>query len=476
MHLVHATILTDLDQRKIRSLYLSAMKNNRILDYYAASNEYEYFAQIYPAYFSTMAVHPQDFKSLNTQSILKTRDPEAYHFVDSLVKVENQFLLGNQNVFRDQWAQLYIQLSQNSDLKKEADKLKAKSYLDTAASWDKDYLPLLISEADLALKTGDQDKAEIYLKRAESLNPNYSPIFEENYELNRSLEVSGLLDYNSAYELEKSDLLKAISLEIDPVIKSDWRQKLIELYKSNSLIPDEVQTLEALYKEIIAVSSSEKNRKNLVLADKIKLSLELGYPDNVETLEKVYLQDPQNYEFVSKYADCLFDGDNKNKAVSILEKCMAIQNSTGKINVGLALELANYQADLGNISRAREILHTVLHDRMDSSLIMIKTLAKIGDVEKAEKLLSGISLPHDFYPKSDYYSLKGDIKLSKGLYEEAISAYMDALANNPYNFLVAQKLSVMLTKLNRTTALAALKTKLIGLPIKPGPLLDFNKP
>jgi hypothetical protein len=50
VHLFHGRVLTDAENRKIRSLYYQAMKEKRTLDYYSQNNESEYFAQTYPAY------------------------------------------------------------------------------------------------------------------------------------------------------------------------------------------------------------------------------------------------------------------------------------------------------------------------------------------------------------------------------------------------------------------------------------------
>ena len=474
MHLVHTTIMPDKDLRKIRALYISAMKKGKILDYYAANNEHEYFAQIYPAYFSRKAVHPQDFKSMNTVDRLKAIDPDGYHFVDSLVKVENQFSKGNSNVFRDQWAELYIRLSENMRTNTPAGKLKAKAYLDSASNWDKDYVPLLLAKAGLALKTGELDIAETNIKLAESLNPNFSPTFEKNYELNKALEEGGLLDYNSAFELEKSYLIKAIDIEKDPVIAANWRQNLVDLYKANSLIPDQIQAVDSLIKNIVDISSYEKDRKNLAIAEKIDLSLQLGYPESLAPLEAAYSTNPQNYTLATHFASCLFDNNNSGRAISVLEKNMDLQKVSGNIHPDQALNLAYYQAQTGNINRAKEIIQVLLKNRVDSSLLMVKIFIGIGQLDKAEKLFLSLSLPHDFNPKSEYYYVKGELKNAQGNMEEAISSYQDALANNPYNFQAVKKLIPIFQKLNRTTALISLKGKLKSQAVKPGPLLGIN--
>jgi len=474
IHLIHSQFTTEKDKRRIRALYLDAVKKGHALDYYAAGNEQEYFAQIYPAYFATKAVQPQDFKSLNTQALLKSKDPEAYRFMDSLVKAENQFVQGNANIFRDEFCELYINLSQNAQNNNGNRFTKAKAYLDTASLYDADYLPLLMAKADLGLKMGDQEIADQNIKKASALDPKYSPAFEKNYELNRSLEAAGLLDYNTAYELEKSDLLKAIDLESDPVIQADHREALVDLYRSNSLIPDEVQAREDLYKNIATYSSNEKTRKNLILGDKIIQSLELGYPESLDPLEKIYQTNPQDYEFALKYAQSLENNGNKEKATAILEKSLELQKPSGRINPEQALYLAVFQGTSGNQSRGKEILKTVLKNQVDSSFLMVQAYLATGQTEKAENLFKAFKLPHDFFPKSEYYSIKGDLRIQENNLEEGVTAYQDALANNPYNFRTAKKLIEILKKLNRPTAIQAIMAKLASLPVKPGPMLGIT--
>ena len=467
IHLIHSTLTTDRDRRKIRSLYFSAKKSGKILDYYASANEDEYFAQIYPAYYSKMAVHPQDFKSYNTAGKLKRIDPNAYSFIDSLVKIENQFLAGNQTVFKDQWCELYIHLALKSPLDRPVGKAKALSYLDSASNWDKDYLPLLIAKSEIGLKTGDLDLAELSLKKAEAINSNYSPIFIKNYELNKAVLDQGLLDYSSSFELQKSYLLKAISIEKDPVVLSIWKTKLIDFYTQNSLIADAFQS----YNDFLSatpISSYQKEERNSVFADFVLRRAELGYNERIEELKAIYLSDPADYGIELKYARALNEIGQINSAISLLEKSMKIKEDSGIKDPESVLYLAYLQAKTGNKGRANQLIQYSYLGSEDSTLLKIRVWQALGQEKKAEKLLNAIVVPHELFYKSLFEELKGDLALQKNFPEEVLVHYQQAVFDNPYNFKATQKLLAKLKIMKRETTYNLVLARMNSLPVKPG--------
>ena len=85
-HQVHSLLPQEL-QDEIFRLYLEATKNHRTLDYYADSNEQEYFAQGVEAYVSEEKLPDQKITSGHTRKELQRRDPALYNFIQKLAKV-----------------------------------------------------------------------------------------------------------------------------------------------------------------------------------------------------------------------------------------------------------------------------------------------------------------------------------------------------------------------------------------------------
>lgn len=79
-HQVHMTALGKEDVRIIRRLYEQARREGRALDYYAASNEFEYFAQGYEAFISETKRPAAGVTARHTNRELLMRDPELHKF------------------------------------------------------------------------------------------------------------------------------------------------------------------------------------------------------------------------------------------------------------------------------------------------------------------------------------------------------------------------------------------------------------
>jgi tetratricopeptide (TPR) repeat protein len=86
-HQVHMTAMSREETRLIRKLYEQARRESRSLDYYAASNEYEYFAQGYEAFVSERKRPSAGVTARHTRGELLARDPELYRF---LIKLTGQ--------------------------------------------------------------------------------------------------------------------------------------------------------------------------------------------------------------------------------------------------------------------------------------------------------------------------------------------------------------------------------------------------
>ena len=83
-HQVHMNALNATDVKRIRKLYENAVREERTLDYYAAADEYEYFAQGYEAYVSLVKRPSTGATARHTRSELLQRDPDLFNFIEEL--------------------------------------------------------------------------------------------------------------------------------------------------------------------------------------------------------------------------------------------------------------------------------------------------------------------------------------------------------------------------------------------------------
>jgi tetratricopeptide (TPR) repeat protein len=86
-HQVHSLLPQELKDEIFR-LYFEATKNRRTLDYYADSNEQEYFAQGVEAYVSEEKLPDQKITNGHTRKELQLRDPALYNFIQKLAQGE----------------------------------------------------------------------------------------------------------------------------------------------------------------------------------------------------------------------------------------------------------------------------------------------------------------------------------------------------------------------------------------------------
>ncbi len=82
-HQVHSFLTRKL-RNEIRRLFLKAKKGRRTLDFYADFNEFEYFAVGVEAYVSEEKLADQKLGYGHVRKELLERDPDLYHFIESL--------------------------------------------------------------------------------------------------------------------------------------------------------------------------------------------------------------------------------------------------------------------------------------------------------------------------------------------------------------------------------------------------------
>jgi tetratricopeptide (TPR) repeat protein len=83
-HQVHETAMAPEQLSAIRRLYETAVKEGRALDYYAAANEFEYFAVGYEAFVSSFKRPGATLTGRHTRDELRARDPGLFSFLTKM--------------------------------------------------------------------------------------------------------------------------------------------------------------------------------------------------------------------------------------------------------------------------------------------------------------------------------------------------------------------------------------------------------
>jgi tetratricopeptide (TPR) repeat protein len=92
-HQVHETAMGPADLSAIHRLYEASKREHRALDYYAATNEFEYFASGYEAFVSTFKRPGAGFTACHTRDELKAVDPGLYGFITKMADKSVQLLM-----------------------------------------------------------------------------------------------------------------------------------------------------------------------------------------------------------------------------------------------------------------------------------------------------------------------------------------------------------------------------------------------
>ncbi len=85
-HQIHSCALDAPTLARIEKLYDAAVREGRSLDYYAASDKFEYFAQGYEAYVSVVKRRPASPTAGHTRDELARRDPQLFALFEELAQ------------------------------------------------------------------------------------------------------------------------------------------------------------------------------------------------------------------------------------------------------------------------------------------------------------------------------------------------------------------------------------------------------
>lgn len=481
-HLYHQSVLTDDEVRQIRKHYYTAMAEHRTLDYYSQNNEHEYFAQVYPAYFEPVKVHPLDFKSMNTTSALRTKDPGMYDFIDKLVKKQRAYLAGDKNAMADNWAQVYLNLSGGRYGGLNA---KAAAYLDTSLMYDSKYLPTYLAYARLKSAEKDFDGALGWLKKAEAINPKYAPVYVARADLLQAMynsfqtnpKVAG--DKNLAsttLSQQIAYLTRAYDLEDDYQERAAINSQLRDVYRRNGLIADAIAVAENYAKNGATVSTYLRDQHDDAVAYVASLRSELGYPESIAILQHLVEQKPQNYNYRALYADALATNKQYHKAIETLQQAQRILKAGGNNNLGFDLQIADFYNALGikdSVTKyqpqpAATVGTAARGVRSSDVYRSIRLMAATGEDHKAIHMTFGLDKGTDNATLSDYNYTIGKVQETTDK-AAAAKSYESAIAYNPYLFKVYPWLITYYNNSGQPDKAAALRASLKHLKIQPGP-------
>jgi len=470
VHLFHGRVLTDAENRKVRALYYNAMKEKRTLDYYSQNNESEYLAQTYPAYFELVKVHPLDFKSMNTVSDLQAKDPEMYQFLDQLVKKEKAYLAGDKKAMASNWAQVYINLSNKV---KQSDAQLAEKYLDTALIFDQKYLPAFLSQSQLKIEKKDFKGAEEWLRKAVVIKSDFAPIYVSYASLSAAKFAAKEIDQKLAVQEQINYLKQSIQLEDDYQELAKVNLLLREMYKNNGMIADAIETANEYTRNGATISTYLRDRKDDAIAYAAVLQSYLGYQEPVEALKKMVEQKPQNFEYRNMYADALALNKQYNLAIQTLKDAQRILAASNNERVDYNLRIAEFYYAVDDKIRADQYFKLLLNKKIelegDNQLRFVRLLSVTGYLDKAIENFADISSKGNPFFEADYFFTQAKLMGLSGKKSESTALYEKAISVNPYLFNAYTDLINNYIASGEKAKADALKIKLAGLKIKPGP-------
>ena len=469
VHLFHGRVLTDAENRQIRALYYNAMKEKRTLDYYSQNNESEYLAQTYPAYFEPVKVHPNDFKSMNTTSDLKTKDPDMYSFLDRLVKKESAYLAGNKNVMASNWAQVYLNMS--NKIKQQIPSLAIK-YLDTALTYDQKYLPVYLAYSQLKIESKDFKTAEEWLKKAEVVNEKYAPIYVGYANLYAAKFTNDDINQQEAIAAQVRYLKQAQQLENDYQELARVNLLLRELYRKSGKIADAIIVADSYAKNGATVSTYLRDRRDDAIAFSAMLNSTLGYGESVAILKKLVDQKPQNFEYRNMYADALIENKQYAAAIVTIKEAQRILSASGNPRLDYNLRIAESYALSGDNENVNTMLPELIKNnaklRGNDRLRLIRLLLLRDQSPMAKTIFNDLKSTDESLNIADYSFTQGLLNEKEGLNKNAVESFNMAIAANPYLFKAYYALIANYTANGQQKEANELKTKLLTLKITPG--------
>lgn len=472
-HLYHGRILTDRENRRIRSLYHTAMEDDRTLDYYASNNESEFFAQGYAGFLSKKKVHPLNHKSMNTREYIRQKDPDFYTFLDSLLTKQEEYLDGNKEVFSDNWAQTFLTLAERS---RSDDKFgEATAYLDTAMTHSADYIPALLEYAEVNAEQGNFEAAENKITEARKLNLDYAPTYVSEANIIHQKALHDQLSFDEAMDEQIALFEKAERLEGD----LSERARLNRLYRQRShdygYLAEAVEVAEQYVQDAPTVSTYLRDRKEEAEAFANFTRSSLGYSaDVVDYFDTMVSQNPQNFGYRLMYADVLLRADQPDQALATLQEGQRILASADNERTDYSLRIAKIHVGDEQESKAEEILKDIEVEELgfNEQILLTEIYAEMDRSDDGKEVLDQVEEPVLPAEKAEFQYVQGVLNYMDGEDDGAMDYYQQALEYNPYHLEARTELIRLMKKQENEEVATSLEKEADNLAIPLGP--DFE--
>ena len=427
VHLFHMLVMTDEQNREIRSLYYNAMENDLTLDYYSQNNESEYFAQTYPAYFEEVKVHPLDFKSINNTSDLMRKDPKMYAFLDGLVAKERAYLNGDEQALASNWAQVYVNLASKA---KNDNPEKVYQHLQTALEYDDVYLPAHLAYARQLLVEKKYDEAYGRIELAKEIDSAYAPIYIVEAEWLIATKPEAINQHAALFK-------KAYDMETDYMEKASNSLALRMFYYNHAMLPEALETADEYVKNGSTVSTYLRDRKEAALAFSAWQRALLGDDTQLEVLEHLVSQRPHNYSMRVQYAEALLANQKFDKVIEVLLSSYENLQASRVNRTDFELLLSEAYEGLGNKEKMQVYLDKIQEkDKLGLSALNVLRLASLlirqGEVDKALAYINNVNTENSNLIQSSLSLIKAQVALKQGEESDAIKLLENSLLKNPY--------------------------------------------
>ncbi len=441
VHQFHGAVLTDQQSRRIRKLYHDAMAANRALDYYAANNESEFFAQAYEAYLSPVKVHPLNHKAMNTRADLIAKDPELFAFLDTLITENRAYLAGDRNAMKKNWAQVYVTLARQARMvaQRSRDSLawrEPQTLLDSAFIYDPGYTPALLERSALMRAQRRWQEAEAALDEAARNAPAYAPVFVARAELLRDRAVAERRDDSVARRLALYQ--RALAVETDLSQRAELNRTLRELYLEQAAYRSAIAVAQAYADSAPAPSTYLRDRKDEAAAFAAALRSSIGYPET-RFFDELVARKPQNFMHRAQAIRAYIDLTDDPSARALLEAGERILRAGGNIPLSYRiLRLAYFSEPAAIAAFADTVAQRRLTLAHDDRVLLIWSLMHNGKVDAGLHLMPADSLVPTPRQHADYAYLRGTAAHLRGQKDAAMKHFREAIAHNPYHVAARQ--------------------------------------
>jgi thioredoxin-like negative regulator of GroEL len=469
-HLYHGRILTDREERRIRSLYHDAMRNDHTLDYYASNNESEYFAQGYAGFLSEEKVHPLNHKSMNTREYIREKDPSLYAFLDSLLNKQQEYLSGNDEVFDANWAQTHLALSVRA-----SDAASAKAHLDTALSYSSDYVPVILEYAEIEARRENFKKADRRVAKARELDSDYAPVYVTEAEVLHYKSLSEEIPFDESIERQVTLFDKAEELENDLAEQAQLNHTQRDRYRQYGQIGKALKVAKQYAEDGPTISTYLRDRVEKAKADYYAMRGSIGYSSEaVNYFESLVEQNPQNFVYRLRYSDALIAAKKLEKAEAVLKEGQRILESAGderndyKLTRAQIYVLDRKQQEANQILNQIEIKSLEFEERLLGAQLLIK----VNRLEDAEVIINSSDAKLPFNQATAHFT-EALLAKERGNGAKAEQLFKAVLSQNPYHLEARLQLISIFENDGREKEKSELMNEIEELTVPLGP--DFTR-